>query len=366
MNPLISVCIPTYNGAKYLKECLDSVIAQTFTDFEILIIDDRSSDETVSIARKYAANDQRICVIVNEQNLGLAGNWNRCVELAKGKWIKFVFQDDLIEPTCLERMLAANQPEIPIIFCRRQFIFETSTAESNRRYYLSTLSLLDKLFSRTTEMSASDYCRTIIDQLSANPKYYAGGINFIGEPVAVMLRKDVFYQFGNFNPYLIQFCDFEFWTRVAIHTGITYVPETLVTFRVHGESTSAINEGSRKYRKSLLDPLVMVHDFAFHPTYAPLRAVAHHHLSINLVDIFANRAYDARRMARYAATDSVNPDPSLLVEWEEISRLYPILLSLSKRSLFKQIIVHSLYRWRQFHRQIEAFLRPKASILKTK
>jgi glycosyltransferase involved in cell wall biosynthesis len=114
MKPLVSVCIPTYNGAKYLKECLDSVLAQTFTDFEVLIVDDKSSDETLSIAQEYATYDPRFRVIQNECNLGLVGNWNRCVELAQGEWIKFIFQDDLIEPACLERMLAVRKSESAI------------------------------------------------------------------------------------------------------------------------------------------------------------------------------------------------------------------------------------------------------------
>ena len=106
MQPIVSICIPTYNGAKYLRECLDTVLSQTFTDFEVLLVDDQSSDETLSIAQEYAAKDTRIYVKQNEQNLGLVGNWNCCIELAQGEWIKFVFQDDLIAPECLEKMLA--------------------------------------------------------------------------------------------------------------------------------------------------------------------------------------------------------------------------------------------------------------------
>jgi len=124
MKPLVSVCIPTFNGAKYFRECLDSVLAQKFTGFEVLIVDDKSSDETFSIAQEYATYDHRIRAIQNDYNLGLVSNWNRCAELAQGEWIKFVFQDDLIEPACLETMLAASKSESYIIFCRRNFIIE--------------------------------------------------------------------------------------------------------------------------------------------------------------------------------------------------------------------------------------------------
>jgi glycosyltransferase involved in cell wall biosynthesis len=261
MKPFVSICIPTYNGAKYLRESLDSVLAQTFTDFEVLLVDDQSSDETLSIAQEYAAKDNRICVKQNERNLGLVGNWNRCIELAQGEWIKFVFQDDLIAPECLEKMLVASKPDSSIICCLRNFIFEAGTPEHVQHFFKNRESL-EKLFPESTQISASDYCKAVLKQIDDN---------FVGEPTVVMLRRNVFYKFGTFNPHLIQLCDLEFWSRVAIHTGIIYVPETLATFRVHNNATTAKNHSGRRYRTSALDPLILLHDFALHPNYAPLR-----------------------------------------------------------------------------------------------
>ncbi|NJR40488.1 MAG: glycosyltransferase family 2 protein [Leptolyngbyaceae cyanobacterium CSU_1_4] len=229
LNPIVSVCIPTYNGEKYFKSCLDSVLSQTFSDFELLIIDDQSTDTTVSIAQEYAKQDSRIRIIQNPQNLGLVGNWNRCIELSRGEWIKFVFQDDLIAPTCLEKMLAASQPESSIVCCRRNFIFDDSTPKNIRWFYENIVSL-QNFFPGGAALSAEDYGRVILSNL---------GYNFVGEPTAVMLRRKVFHQFGTFNPHLIQICDLEFWTRIAVHTGILYVDEPLATFRLHGQSTSS-------------------------------------------------------------------------------------------------------------------------------
>ena len=350
MNLPIGVCIPTYNGAKYLRECLDSVLSQTFPDFEILIVDDRSSDETVNIAKEYADRDRRIRLIVNEQNLGLVGNWNSCIELAQGEWIKFVFQDDLIEPTCLEKMFAASKPEIPISFCRRQFIFEDSTPDEVRSYHLSVLSLLDKFFPLLTEIPASHYSKALLSLIGT----MGIDINFIGEPVAVMFHRSVLYRFGNFNANLIHACDFEFWTRIASNTGIIYVPETLATFRLHGQSTTATNQNSRHYRKSTLDPLIILHDFALAPIYATLRAVASSHEIINLIDFLEHKAYSARRIAERATVDPDNPNSSFLAEWEYICQLYPILSVISKRNLLKRIVIHGTYRWRQLRRQVKA------------
>ena len=133
MTPIVSVCIPTYNGSQFLKECIESILAQTFSNFELLIIDDRSSDNTIDLAEEYATRDSRIKVTINTQNLGLVGNWNRCLEIARGEWIKFVFQDDLLAPECLEKMLAATALGKPIIYCDRNFIFEAQTPEATKQ-----------------------------------------------------------------------------------------------------------------------------------------------------------------------------------------------------------------------------------------
>ena len=107
-SPRVSVCIPTYNGALYLQECMESILGQTFVGIEILAVDDRSSDKTRAILDSFAKRDARVRILSNARNLGLVGNWNRCIELAQGEWIKFVFQDDWIAPECLERMLDAK------------------------------------------------------------------------------------------------------------------------------------------------------------------------------------------------------------------------------------------------------------------
>ena len=110
--PKVSICIPTYNGERYIEKTLNSVLLQTYDDFEVIIVDDQSSDNTWEILTQYAAQDGRIHLFKNEHNLGLVGNWNRCIELAQGEWIKFVFQDDIIRNDCLELMMnGANNNE---------------------------------------------------------------------------------------------------------------------------------------------------------------------------------------------------------------------------------------------------------------
>jgi glycosyltransferase involved in cell wall biosynthesis len=99
-SPKVSVCIPVYNGEDYLSETIKSVLNQSFQDFEIVIVDNQSTDKTVNIIQSF--NDSRIVFFQNETNIGLIGNWNMVMKKARGKYIKILPADDLIYPDCLK------------------------------------------------------------------------------------------------------------------------------------------------------------------------------------------------------------------------------------------------------------------------
>src|SRR5690606_39934476 len=104
-NPLISVLMTTYNREEYVAEAIESVLASSYANFELIIVDDCSKDKTVEIAKGYAANDNRIKVYVNEKNLGDYPNRYKAASLTNGKYIKYVDSDDYIYPTGLEIMV---------------------------------------------------------------------------------------------------------------------------------------------------------------------------------------------------------------------------------------------------------------------
>jgi glycosyltransferase involved in cell wall biosynthesis len=87
--PEVSICIPAYNGDQFISQAIESALAQTFTNLEIIVVDDGSKDGTVEIAESYAVHDSRVRVYRNAQNLGLPRNWDRCRDLATGNWIMF-------------------------------------------------------------------------------------------------------------------------------------------------------------------------------------------------------------------------------------------------------------------------------------
>jgi glycosyltransferase involved in cell wall biosynthesis len=338
--PKVGVCVPTYNGAKYIKDCIESILAQTYSNLDVLIVDDNSKDETMEILCDFAKRERRIRIVRNQKNLGLVQNWNRCVELSEGEWIKFLFQDDLLAPACIEEFINACQPDTLFAVCRRKIIFEKD-AESLQSIYNTYIDKLnvDSIFQGTTSISPETFKRTCLNYLERN---------FIGEPTAVFLHKDVFKKYGYFNPYLIQLCDFEFWLRIAIHVGFTYVPKELATFRVHCDAASSKHREGRAYRKDFLDPIILYHEFVFNPAYDPLRNWAIQHFpKIKFKDLLIYKVREALLIAKSSRTGNGSTDSIILSEWEEISQNFPCLLKLPTNGIPR--ILHVIKkRWLRF------------------
>ncbi len=114
--PKISVIVPVYNVEKYLHECINSILAQTFTDFELILVNDGSRDNSGAICDEYANNDERI-TIIHQKNQGQAAARNTAIAIAKGEWINFVDSDDLIHPQMLEILYSAVDENTQISVC---------------------------------------------------------------------------------------------------------------------------------------------------------------------------------------------------------------------------------------------------------
>ena len=100
MEPLVSICIPAYNNAGYIKKTVESILNQTYRNIELIVVDDKSTDDTVEILE--SIEDTRLKIYKNEENLGMAGNWNRCLSLARGEFIKLICADDMIDANAIE------------------------------------------------------------------------------------------------------------------------------------------------------------------------------------------------------------------------------------------------------------------------
>lgn len=125
-SPLISVIMPAYNAEKYLEEAVRSVFAQTVTDWELILIDDCSSDHTGDLARSLAAEDVRVRFVQNCENLGVAKTRNRGLDLCRGRFVALLDSDDYWQPNMLERMHArALETGADIIYCSYAIVDES-------------------------------------------------------------------------------------------------------------------------------------------------------------------------------------------------------------------------------------------------
>lgn len=308
--PLISICIPAYNGQKFFETCLDSAIGQTYRNIEIIIVDDCSTDKTYEIAKTYAAKDNRIKLFRNEKNTGLVPNWNRCLELAKGEWIKFLFQDDYLSPDCIEVMMANITEQDKIIACKRTFLLDEIIDEDKKRYY--------KFGVRTFENLGINSKTPVFikpEQVAA----MAGGnicMNFIGEPTLVMFKKDAVSEIGTFNQDLEQICDLEYFLRIATRYGIKYIPETLACFRIHSQSATAHNVSARSFIMKHLETVITSHQLLYSGVFSAFRNELPFFKKIKLNLYFSVHVYEAVQASLNTTEDNKK-------KWEKICKKYP-------------------------------------------
>ena len=337
----ISICIPIYNGSRFLYDCFKSVQAQTFTNFEIIVVDDCSQDESYQIAKEFSIQDKRIRIFRNSENLGLVNNWNRCIELSKGEWIKFVFQDDLLETTCLENMLGNGDFNQSIIACRRKFLFENISSDIARKFEkYSTWMSMDSIFGGQHDISADAFCNAILQNL---------GNNFVGEPTAVMLHRSIFERFGKFNSNFIQFCDMEFWSRVACNCGIRYIPKTLATFRLHQDATSLKNLYCSSANLFHSDKLLLYHEFSSNPFFENLRYNAMKKsppLNMEILSILYHIRTEA--ISKFKSFRRLYRDTSHVEKWEAYQQKFPMTITPPKYrwlKIFSPLIMSERIMW---------------------
>jgi glycosyltransferase involved in cell wall biosynthesis len=115
--PRVSIGLPIYNAERFLEQALDSILSQTYTDFELVISDNASTDRTPEICQRYAANDARIKYHRNPSNIGVSRNFNRVFELSKGDYFKWCAHDDLPMPTFLEKCVDVLDKRPEVVMC---------------------------------------------------------------------------------------------------------------------------------------------------------------------------------------------------------------------------------------------------------
>jgi glycosyltransferase involved in cell wall biosynthesis len=232
----ISVCIPVFNGERWLGEAIESVLAQTRPDFELLIVDNHSSDGSLAVASEAARGDDRIRVVENLQTIGAVPNHNRCLELATGELVKLLHHDDRLRPDCLEQMAAvfAANPGVGLVFSRREILLDDPD-DPHARAWKREHEILHHGFGDLGEVNDGPSLLRRYLPAFGEVEY----ANWIGEPSAVMLHRSAVERVGGFDERVRQSFDIELWLRVMASHDVGFVDEPLAAFRHHEESLTA-------------------------------------------------------------------------------------------------------------------------------
>ena len=282
----VSVIIPTYNRSKYIRRAIDSVLKQTFTDYEIIVIDDGSTDNTGEILRGYG---ERVSYI-RQSNQGISASRNRGIGIAKGKYIAFLDSDDewVPEKLALQVKLLDNDERLGLV-CSRMVILNEQGDQCGMKPQKRT----GKNFRELVEIGGDLPTSTI------------------------MTRKECFDKVGVFDKDLPPMEDFEMWVRIASQYDVYTIPDKILAYYYrHGHQITSdktlVYEATVKLDKAILDRYRHVPDF-------PIKTVVH---KIAFTEYVLSRIYYSDRQYRNAFSvlfDAIKKCPFIGVKFFEKS-----------------------------------------------
>ena len=209
-DPLVSVLMPAYNAEKYITEAIESILNQTFKDFEFIIIDDASTDKTWNIINKFKNKDSRIMAIRNAKNLYIAGNRNKTLSFAKGKYVVWQDADDISYNYRLEKQVEFMENNQDVGICGGYLdSFTDGKITDTRKYYLDDKILRGKIFRQSP----------------------------VAQPASI-IRKECFNRVGLYNPQYPPAEDIDMSFKIGTYYKFANLPTSLIKYREHPKSAT--------------------------------------------------------------------------------------------------------------------------------
>jgi glycosyltransferase involved in cell wall biosynthesis len=223
-NPLVSICVPTYNSINYLKYTLDTILSQTYQNFEIILGDNASNDGTSDIIKDYSKKDSRIKFYINQHNLGYAKNCNKLISLSKGEYVAIYHSDDLYDPQIVEKQVnfLTENADCAGVFTSFYFANEYGNVIDRNDYMIKTNLPIIKVF-------LHDYVKILLAR---------GGSCFFCP--SSMIKKDVYISHSGYNESLTLIEDQDMWARILLNGNyLGIINEKLVKYRIHSSQGSS-------------------------------------------------------------------------------------------------------------------------------
>jgi glycosyltransferase involved in cell wall biosynthesis len=220
VSPLVSVVMAVHNEADFIHEALQSITLQSFGDFEFIILDDASADETPSILEKYQQCDSRIRLMRLGQNLGLTACLNRSIELVRGKYIARMDADDISLPQRLEKQVEfmESHPEVDVLG--------------------TGFALIDEAGARLSDVIFSSHPQTL--------KWNLPFFTPIAHPSA-MIRTETIKRLGGYDPDMKRAQDYDLWWRVSLSGRLANLSEIHLLLRQHAKNISTRYQDQQEY-----------------------------------------------------------------------------------------------------------------------
>lgn len=265
MNNFVSVCIPVYNSENTIKTTLESVLKQTYLNIEIIVIDNCSTDNTWKIINSFS--DSRIKKFMNDTNIGMVGNWNKCFEYATGVYVHFLCGDDILSPNCIERKvaLADKDDEISLVFSASYIVNESDKVVLTKRSFKHDCILDGKKVARKSFFSK----------------------NLYGEPSNVLFKRKFIENIGAFDPKLFYTVDWDMWLRLSVVGKIGYICEPLMKYRISKSNITS----SLSAKKILTDDKLFIETLKSNNTIKISFLSASYHRLLVLLRLYARKIF---------------------------------------------------------------------------
>lgn len=252
--PKVSVVVPNYNHARFLRRRIDTILRQTFQDFELVLLDDCSTDESRSILREYAS-DPRVRLEVNEANSGSPfKQWNKGVRLARGEYIWIAESDDYADERLLERLAAVldNSPGVTFAYCRSWRVSSDDRLDGFEDFCI--VPSVGHPWTADFYLEGRELCRECFSHVNAVPNISA-----------VVFRKNVYDSVGGADESLYLCGDWKLWAGMALQGSVAYLCEPLNYFRFHDGSVRSQTELAKANVAEYLQVCRWVFDWASVP-----------------------------------------------------------------------------------------------------
>mgnify|MGYP001594086182 CR=1 FL=1 len=220
MKKLVTVAIPTYNREGYIKESINSVLNQTHKNLELLVVDNHSEDNTQKVID--GIHDRRIRYVRNKKNIGILSNWNKCISLAKSKYLVILGDDDILLPTFVEESLRVHgRYNLGFSFTHCNKVDENGKFLMRWGYNFPPPGFL----------RGDKYLELIIKSGAC-----------LTNSTTVMLNKDIFKEVGKFEAkYSSNTFDFNMWIKIADKFNLYFIDKVLAHYRIHKDQVSEIH-----------------------------------------------------------------------------------------------------------------------------